>query len=135
MAGVVTTAASGTPLPMPLAMVTMSGTTPSVLEAPVVLAGAAEAGLDLVGDAEPAVLADDVVDDLEIAGGISTTPPTPCIGSAMKPATLPGVVVADQVLHVGRALRRQPRPAFAPVRASGNGSGQSAWCTADPGCC
>ncbi len=57
----VVTAASGAPLPMPLAMVTMSGVDAPVLEAPVVVAGAAEAGLHLVGDAEPAVLADDGV--------------------------------------------------------------------------
>ena len=37
-----------------------------VLEAPEMLAGAAEAGLHFVGDAQAAVLADDVVDDLEI---------------------------------------------------------------------
>ena len=36
-----------------------------VLMRPVVVPGAAEAALHLVGDAEPAVLADDVVDDLE----------------------------------------------------------------------
>ena len=37
-----------------------------VLEAPEGRPGPAEAGLDLVGDAEAAVLADDLVDDLEV---------------------------------------------------------------------
>ena len=37
-----------------------------VLEAPEGRAGPAEAGLDLVGDAQAAVLADDLVDDLEV---------------------------------------------------------------------
>ena len=52
--GVVTTAPSGCPLPIGLPKVTMSGTTPLELEAPEVLADAAEAGLHLVGDAQPA---------------------------------------------------------------------------------
>ena len=62
-----------------------------VLEAPVVLAGAAEAGLHLVGDAEAAVLADDVVGLLKIVRRACVTPPTPWIGSAMNAAISPGV--------------------------------------------
>ena len=59
---------------------------------PVVMAGAAEAALHFVGDADAAVLADDVVDDLEDTpfGGV-IVPPTPWIGSPMKQAISPGV--------------------------------------------
>ena len=76
---------------MPLAIVTMSGTTSEVLESPVVLAGSAESGLHLVGDAQAAVLADDRVRFLQIFGAPCVAPPTPWIGSAMNAAILPGV--------------------------------------------
>ena len=52
---------------MPLAMVTMSGITPCVLEAPEMRAGAAEAGLHFVGDAHAAGGAHVFVGVLEIA--------------------------------------------------------------------
>ena len=54
IAGVVTTAPIGWPLPIGLPSVTMSGTTPCELEAPERVAHATEADLDLVGDADRA---------------------------------------------------------------------------------
>ena len=66
ISGRVTQAPSGAPLPIPLAIVTRSGVTPQFSKPQNLVARAAEAGLHLVGDAQPAVLADDVVDDLEI---------------------------------------------------------------------
>ena len=66
ISGRVTHAPSGAPLPMPLAIVTRSGVTPQFSKPQNFVAGAAEAGLHLIGDAQAAMLADDVVDDLEI---------------------------------------------------------------------
>ena len=57
---------SGIPFAMPLAIVMMSGSTPVVLDAPELAAGAAEAGLHLVADEDAAVLPDDVDGDLEV---------------------------------------------------------------------
>ena len=54
------------PFAMPFAIVMMSGSTPYVLDAPHLAAGAAEAGLHLVADEQAAVLADDVDRDLEV---------------------------------------------------------------------
>ena len=58
IAGVVTTAPSGWPLPIGLPSVTMSGTTPWVSKAQKCVADPAEADLHLVGDAHRAGLAD-----------------------------------------------------------------------------
>ena len=66
ISGRVTHAPSGAPLPIPLAIVTRSGVTPQFSKPQKAVPGPAEAGLDLVGDAQAAVLADDVVDDLEV---------------------------------------------------------------------
>ena len=62
-----------------------------VLEAPEMLAGPAETGLDLVGDAKAAGLADDIVDDPEVFGGRGDDAADPWIGSPMKAATSPEV--------------------------------------------
>jgi len=77
MAGVVTTAAIGHPLPIPLARVTMSGITPCVSKSPKMRAGPAETGLDFIGNRHPAGDTDMFVCVLEIAIGKTITPPTP----------------------------------------------------------
>ena len=64
---------------------------PEVLKSPVVITGAAEASLHLIGDAESAVLPDHRVRFLQIIRSSVGGSPTPWIGSAMKPATRPGV--------------------------------------------
>ena len=68
ISGVVTTAASGWPLPIGLPIVTMSGTTPCVSKPQKRLADAAEADLDLVGDADGAGRAGVPVGGGEVAG-------------------------------------------------------------------
>ena len=67
--GVVTTAPSGQPLPMPLAMRDDVGNHALRFEAPVMRAGAAEAGLHFVRDADAARGAHVFVGVLEIAVG------------------------------------------------------------------
>ena len=67
--GVVTTAPNGQPLPIPFAMVTMSGIDALRFESPVMRAGAAEAGLHFIGDADAAGRAHMFVSVLEIAVG------------------------------------------------------------------
>ena len=58
------------------------------------LAGAAPAGLHLVGDEEDAVLVEDLLEGAEKypSGGVAK-PPTPWIGSAIMQATSPEVIV------------------------------------------
>ena len=64
--GVATVRPMGAPLPRPLALVMMSGRHAPVLDAEPLAAGASPAGLHFVADEDAAVVAHDLVDDLEI---------------------------------------------------------------------
>ena len=64
------------------------------LEAPEVLAGAAPARLHLVGDERDAVLVEHLFNAAKNPSGGTMKPPTPWIGSAIRQATSPAVVVS-----------------------------------------
>jgi hypothetical protein len=76
------------------------GLDPVGLDAPEVLAGAAPAGLDLVGDEQDAVLVADLLHRPEEPVGRVANPPTPWIGSAIRQATSPGGLGRDDVAQV-----------------------------------
>ena len=83
----------GKPPPMPLAIAMMSGVTPDQLIGEE-LAGAADAGLDLVEDQQQAVLvAERRAGRAGIAAAPSAAPPSPWIGSIMI-AAVSGVIAA-----------------------------------------
>src|SRR5262249_59907602 len=75
-----------------------------VLEAPEGRPGPAEAGLDLVRDAESAVLADDLVDELEVLARRRDGPADPLDRLGDEARDLPRRLALDQGLHVPRAL-------------------------------
>ena len=80
------TAESGSPPPRAFAVVMRSGDDSLVL-AGEHRAGAAEAGLDLVGDEDDAVLACELGDAGEETGAGTMKPPSPWIGSMTIAAT------------------------------------------------
>ena len=93
----------GLPLPRPLALVMMSGRHAPLLDAEPLAAGAAPAGLHFVADEDAAVIAHDLVDDLEIFLGRRDEAADALNGlgdEAGDPAAGGG---ADQFLHVLRA--------------------------------
>ena len=74
------------------------------------VAGAAEAGLDLVGDEEDAVLGAPVRDPLEVAARRTMKPPSPWIGSMITAATLSSPTCAWTWATIARTPRRRNAP-------------------------
>ncbi len=71
------------------------------------LPGPRDAALDLVEDQQRAVLVGEVAQALEELDRRDVTPPSPWIGSTMKPPTWPACGPAMNVLHRGEVVERQ----------------------------
>src|SRR5262249_28489374 len=92
------------PIADPLGHRDQVGRDAPVLEAPEGRPGPAESGLDLIRDAEPAVSADDLVDDLEVFARRHDGPADPLDRLGDEAGHLAGSLVADQVRDVPRTF-------------------------------